>query len=197
MTVLKFDDIPEVQVFEIAGAKHEPNRKLTCPTKSSVLHVLDQPLPEPGEMDIEINEKSEPCATSDASFPSFSKKIEKELSMHRRRGHIPYDRRCTHCLRSRSTIHHARTKESDPPIDHKLFLVQADYFFIDKYKFMLLAEGSSGLIGVASCGLNTDAALADCRKYFAQLGVTETNSMSVEILTDSEVALGNVLKKLH
>lgn len=48
--VLKFDDIPEVQVFEVAGKKHEPNRKLTCPTKSSVLHVLDQPLPKQGEI---------------------------------------------------------------------------------------------------------------------------------------------------
>ena len=47
-------------------------------------------------------------------------------------------------------------------------LVQADFFFIDRHKFMLLAEESSGLIGV----------------------------VSVEILTDSEVALGNVLKKL-
>ena len=77
--VLKFDDIPEVQVFEVAGKKHEPNRKLTCPTKSSVLHVLDQPLPKQGEIDIEIDEKSEPCATSDASFPVFHRRLRRNF----------------------------------------------------------------------------------------------------------------------
>ena len=194
--VLKFNDQPEVQTFEIAV--HEPNTDLRCPNESSVLHMLDQPLPAPGELDIDDSEGPE-SSSGDASFQNFSRKIEIELTLHRRRGHLPFDRRCSHCARSRSTIHHGRTKEGDSsPQDHKLLLVQADFFFVGvaNYKYLLLTDAGTGLIGVAPCGMNVDHTLAECRRYFQQLGVSEQSPMNIEVLTDSERALGTLLKKL-
>ena len=160
--VLKFNDQPEVQTFEIAVL--EPNTDLKCPCESSVLHVLDQPLPAPGELDIDVS-----------------------------------DRRCSHCVRSRSTIHHRRMKEGDSsPQDHKLLLVQADFFFVGvaNYKYLLLTDAGTGLIGVAPYGMNVDHTLAECQRYFQQLGVSEQSTMNIEVLTDSERALGTLLKKL-
>ena len=44
--------------------------------------------------------------------------------------------------------------------------------------------------------MNVDHTLAECRRYFQQLGVSEQSTMNIEVLTDSERALGTLLKKL-
>ena len=77
-------------------------------------------------------------------------------------------------------------------------LVQADFFFVGvaNYKYLLLTDAGTGLIGVAPCGMNVDHTLAECRRYFQQLGVSEQSPMNIEVLTDSERALGTLLKKL-
>ena len=131
---LQFSSEPEVKYFE-------PNT-MSCPTDPPIRYVkaledrVDHPLPPvPGDDGDPHNpSKSEPgrdqiVQAEPASYDRFKKKIESELSMHRRRGHVPYDSRCVHCQRSRSVIRHARLHEQkNAPLDHKMLLIQADFF---------------------------------------------------------------------
>lgn len=115
----------------------------------------------------------EPCSSSDvADYSSFSKKIDRELSMRRRRGRVPFDARCTHCMKSRSTLHHGRmSKSSHIPIDHQMFLIQADFFFIDGNKFIILVDAGTGLLGVSLCGTDQDQTMFQPTRHFRSLAL--------------------------
>ena len=67
-----------------------------------------------------------------------------------------------------------------------MLLIQADFFFIEGNKFVILVDAETGLLGVSLCGANQDQTISECRQYFHQLGVSENTSLRVEVLTDSE-----------
>ena len=200
--VLKFEDHPEIKTFEVEpkANTNEPNHRVTS-QDHGFLNAADHPLPAPGDLEDAIerpHDGKEPCPPSEVTrYPEFSKKVDRELSLHRRRGHIPFDSRCVHCIKSRSTLHHGRvSKSSSTPVDHHMMLIQADFFFLEGNKFILLVDAGTGLLGISLCGPNQDQMLADCRQYFRQLGISDQSSQTVEVLTDSEALIGQLLRRL-
>ena len=110
----------------------------------------DHPLPASGDVDEPMgpipredhpSDSAQIQATEPASYQQLSRKIEKELVLHRRRGHTPFDSRCDHCVRSRSVVRHSRSHPGRSPIDHKLLLVQADFMFLEGCRFLILGLG--------------------------------------------------------
>ena len=200
--VLKFEDHPEIKTLEVEpkANRNEPNHRVTS-QDHGFLNAADHPLPAPGDLEDAIerpHDGKEPCPPSEVTkYPEFSKKVDRELSLHRRRGHIPLDSRCVHCVKSRSTLHHGRvSKSSSTPVDHHMMLIQADFFFLEGNKFVLLVDAGTGLLGISLHGPNQDQMLADCRQYFRQLGVSDQSSQTVEVLTDSEALIGPLLRRL-
>ena len=115
----------------------------------------------------------------------MSRKIEKEVVLHRRRGHIPFDSRCDHCVRSRSVVRRSRSHPGRSPID-----------FMSGCRFLVLADAGTGLVGVAAVDGQADRTQSDCLAFFKQLAVTEASPVVVEVLTDSDAMLGNLLRRL-
>ena len=118
--------------FEPKAKRKEPNHRVIS-QDHGFLHAANHPLPAPGDLEDAIerpHDGKEICPPSEVTrYPEFSKKVDRELSLHRRRGHIPFDSRCVHCINSRSTLHHGRvSKSSSAPVDHHMMLIQADFF---------------------------------------------------------------------
>ena len=206
--VLQFDDEPEIHEFEPNTMSSKPSKlheswpnALICAGSISD----DHPLPALGDVDEPMDpvpkedhapDSAQIQAAEPASYQQLSRKIEKELVLHRRRGHIPFDSRCDHCVRSRSVVRHSRSHPGRSPIDHKLLLVQADFMFLEGCRFLVLADAGTGLVGVAAVDGHTDRTQSDCLAFFKQLAVTEASPVVVEVLTDSDAMLGNLLRRL-
>ena len=158
---------------------------------------VDHPLPASGEFHpVDLPKSSPESEPGPTSYRQLTKKAELELSLHRRRGHLPFDSRCTHCQRSRSVIRHPRVADrSQTPQGHKMMLVQADHMFIESHKFLVISDSGTGLLGVASIDSNPDRTLADIKQYFRQLGINESSATTVEVLVDSEPALSALLRR--
>lgn len=69
-------------------------------------------------------------------------------------------------------------------------------FFVEGHKFLILVDAGTGLLGTASVGLNQDQTKSECLQFFRQLGVDESSKLTIEILVDSEPALGTTLRRL-
>ena len=67
--------------------------------------------------------------------------------------------------------------------------------FIESHKVLVLSDAGTGLLGTASIDSNPDRTIADIKQFFRQLGINETSSTVVEVLVDSEPALGALLRR--
>lgn len=135
----------------------------------------------------------------ESDLPKLRKRVETELALHRRRGHIPFDSRCSHCICSRSVIRHERQLDERKSMDGSSYLIQADFFFLglkhQKFKFVACAEAMTGMVGASFCGPDVAATLRQLSCFFRDLGLNE-QSMPVETLTDAEPAITSLLSKL-
>ena len=68
--------------------------------------------------------------------------------------------------------------------------------FLEGRRFLVLADAGTGLVGVAAVDGHTDRTQSDCLAFFKQLAVTEASPVVVEMLTDSDAMLGNLLRRL-
>ena len=92
--VLKFSDKPEVHEFEPNPRISSVQEVSSHASASTERAHEDHPLPVSGELADGDSINPEPKAP--AHYQQLSKKAETELSLHRRRGHIPFDNRCVH-----------------------------------------------------------------------------------------------------
>ena len=85
-----------------------------------------------------------PDDVKETSFPKLKRRVQEELTLHRRRGHVPFDSRCVHCVNTRSVVRHARGVDERQNLGPSAYLVQADFFFLGepghKDKFLALSE---------------------------------------------------------
>ena len=79
--------------------------------KAESVDLVDIPLPDPGDMEERHDPETSGSGAAPASYEQLSRKVELELSLHRRRGHLPFDNRCSHCQKSRSAIRHPRVTD--------------------------------------------------------------------------------------
>ena len=141
-----------------------------------------------------------PDELKETSFPKLQRRIQEELTLHRRRGHVPFDSRCTHCVNTRSVVRHARGVDERQNLGPSAYLVQADFFFLGepggKDKFLALAEAMTGLIGVAYCGDNVQSTANEAKRFFQELGLltAHVEETPVEVLTDAEIAVSSILR---
>ena len=115
--MLQFADSPEV--FSYEPNPEEPNhipsaendRPMSLHLKAESVDLVDIPLPDPGDMEERHDPETSGSGAAPASYEQLSRKVELELSLHRRRGHLPFDNRCSHCQKSRSAIRHPRVTD--------------------------------------------------------------------------------------
>ena len=163
--------------------------------------VDDIPLPDVDDAlgaaddDPDESDESEPGS----QWPKLRRCVETELALHRRRGHIPFDARCSHCVCSRSVIRHERQIDERKSMSGSSYLIQADFFFVglrnQKLKFVACAEAMTGMVGASFCGPDVKATLRQLSCFFRELGLNE-QSGPVETLTDAEPAIASLFSKL-
>lgn len=157
--------------------------------------VEDVPLPDWVE---------EPSGSKEDSvdFPKLQKRIQEELVLHRRRGRMPFESRCTHCVNTRSVFRHPRQEDERKNLGPSANLIQCDLFYLGepgkKEKFLALAEAMTGLIGFAYCGTNVESTVRQIKHFFNDLGLltASADSVAVEVLTDAEAGVGALLRHI-
>ena len=159
--------------------------------------LQDVPLPPLDDPDLASDV---PDDVKETSFPKLKRRVQEELTLHRRRGHVPFDSRCVHCVNTRSVVRHARGVDERQNLGPSAYLVQADFFFLGepghKDKFLALSEAMTGLIGVAYCGDNVQSTVNEAKRFFQDLGLLTANfeETPVEVLTDAEIAVSSILR---
>ena len=158
--------------------------------------IVDHPLP---AVDEPVEGESSRPQSETSDFSKLQKRVQLELSLHRRRGHIPFDNRCVHCISSRSVLRHERGKDERASMGPSSMLIQADFCFIgptnSKLKFVVMSESMTGMIGAALIGSNIHKTLRDMLPFFRNLGIHE-GSQAVEVLCDAEPSIMSLLMKL-
>ena len=162
---------------------------------------IELPLPDDPGIAEQVGAGAEDEAVVNSDFPKLQQRVKQELILHRRRGHIPFDSRCTHCVNTRSVVRHSRGADERTNLGPSAYLIQADFFFIGskgrKDKFLALAEAMTGLVGVAYVGSNVESTIAEAKKFFGQLGLLNlAEATPVEVLTDAEDGVRTLLEKI-
>ena len=112
--------------------------------------------------------------------------------MHRARGHQPYDPRCKVCVASRSVAQHRRKKQDD---SGSVIELHSDFFFIEGFKFLIVAELSSHMIGCMIVSSSTDHNRKNLSAWLHELGCLGGDPAGVlHVFTDSEKAVGSLFK---
>ena len=114
-------------------------------------------------------------------------------ALHVLRGHQPPDpKRCVICARAHG-ISFSRRKQQP-----QRFQLQCDFkevsFVKGKCKFLVMAHAMTGCIGLAAVGDNSSRTVASIRDFLQFLGFVG-NGPNIEILTDSELAVGKLMKQ--
>ena len=153
----------------------------------------DHQLPLPGaQSDDEQVEHEGDTEESVHDYRKLRKKDHIELELHRRRGHFPFDVRCEECRLSKGVTQHRRVveKKNEP-------VIQADIFYVDQHRYIVLAEAVSGLVGVSYVNVSSDKTTSNVRAFFSDLGFYHLNSSSIaiEVKTDAEVAVGQIVTR--
>ena len=200
---LKKSNIHDMEVDSIVSTDSSPSRTSQLKALRFLTPLSDDddggdfPLPDAGG-ELGDDEVGDGSALS-SDLPKLQKRVETELALHRRRGHIPFDSRCSHCVCSRSVMRHERQIDERKSMGGSSYLIQADFFFVglknQKLKFVACAEAMTGMVGASFCGPDVDATLRQLSCFFRDLGLNE-NSTPVETLTDAEPAISSLLSKL-
>ena len=94
-----------------------------------------------------------------------------EMTRHILRGHYPYDPNCIECAQGRGVGRSPRR-----PRRERILEIQADFFFLgrvsDKYKFILLRQVLSGLLGMTAVGPNVNVTAQQIRQILVECGVS-------------------------
>ena len=152
----------------------------------------DVPIP-----DVVPDEAEVPEAHAIASHARYLKRQQIQLELHRRRGHIPYDRRCPHCQISKGVSQHRRRSANGR--EHE---IQADFMFVPdaegrQLKFLVLREMISGAINVILTG--TETTLNEVSQFFLMLGLgalAGAHQSPVTVVTDRESAVASLLRRV-
>ena len=94
-----------------------------------------------------------------------------EMTRHILRGHYPYDPNCIECAQGRGVGRSPRR-----PRRERILEIQADFFFLgrvsDKYKFILLRQVLSGLLGTTAVGPNVNVTAQQIRQILVEFDET-------------------------
>ena len=108
-----------------------------------------------------------------------------ELLEHRLRGHTPFHPACGHCLKSRSVKQHRRLDK-----DNRLqVMIAADFFYLETFKGLAITELSSGALGAIPMTENVQADRNLFLKWMTEFGLTSSNGISVQLISDAESAV--------
>ena len=126
--------------------------------------------------------------------PVFKKVvIQNEMDeMHRARGHIPFDPNCAICQRTKGVSQHRRKQDGTNIVE-----LAADFFFWKTFKFLIICERFSGMIGVVHMGPNTDHVRASVQRWLQEMGCLGDSQGVLAVSTDDEEAVGNVFSRLQ
>ena len=178
---VEIDDLemPEAPNLEGVSADDDPGGD----------HELPLPGPQPDERSSEHGDESEEAVHD---YRKLRKRDHVELELHRRRGHFPFDVRCEECRLSKGVTQHRRvvTKKNEP-------VIQADIFYVDQHRYIVLAEAVSGLVGVSYVHGSSDKTTSNVRAFFNDLGFSHltSSSIAIEVKTDAEVAVGQIVTR--
>ena len=141
--------------------------------------------------------------THDFSVAAVSGGDDSELARHRRQGHIPFNPNCLECAKGRSVFQHRRDKG-----DRKEVSIQADFAFLKttgeiaadelpgSVKILVLTEMMSRCIGYVVVGEDVEAARRQIVVWLQHFGLT-SKAVSIDVHTDSERAVGEIIGKFH
>ena len=129
------------------------SKKGSCRSIARTIEVWCENPPRTGESSISVIELN--------VDPVFKKVvIQNEMDeMHRARGHIPFDPNCAICQRTKGVSQHRRKQDGANIVE-----LAADFFFWKTFKFLIICERFSGMIGVVHMGPNTDHVRASVQR---------------------------------
>ena len=117
-----------------------------------------------------------------------------EMTRHILRGHYPYDPNCIECAQGRGVGRSPRR-----PRRERILEIQADFFFLgrvsDKYKFILLRQVLSGLLGTTAVGPNVNVTAQQIRQILVEFGVSGSDGPPIDIRTDAATDVGELLRR--
>ena len=117
-----------------------------------------------------------------------------EMTRHILRGHYPYDPNCIACAQGRGVGRSPRR-----PRRERILEIQADFFFLgrvsDKYKFILLRQVLSGLLGTTAVGPNVNVTAQQIRQILVEFGVSGSDGPPIDIRTDAATDVGELLRR--
>ena len=103
-----------------------------------------------------------------------------EMTRHILRGHYPYDPNCIECAQGRGVGRSPRR-----PRRERILEIQADFFFLgrvsDKYKFILLRQVLSGLLGTTAVGPNVNVTAQQIRQILVEFGASGSDGPPIDI----------------
>ena len=116
------------------------------------------------------------------------------MTRHILRGHYPYDPNCIECAQGRGVGRSPRR-----PRRERILEIQADFFFLgrvsDKYKFILLRQVLSGLLGTTAVGPNVNVTAQQIRQILVEFGVSGSDGPPIDIRTDAATDVGELLRR--
>ena len=112
--------------------------------------------------------------------------------MHRARGHIPFDPNCAICQRTKGVSQHRRKQDGTNIVE-----LAADFFHLKTFKFLIICERFSGMVGVVHMGPNTDHVRASVQRWLGEMGCLGDSHGVLVVSTDDEEAVGNVFSRLQ
>ena len=117
-----------------------------------------------------------------------------EMTRHILRGHYPYDPNCIECAQGRGVGRSPRR-----PRRERILEIQADFFFLgrvsDKYRFILLRQVLSGLLGTTAVGPNVNVTAQQIRQILVEFGVSGSDGPPIDIRTDAATDVGELLRR--
>ena len=117
-----------------------------------------------------------------------------EMTRHILRGHHPYDPNCIECAQGRGVGRSPRR-----PRRERILEIQADFFFLgrvsDKYKFILLRQVLSGLLGTTAVGPNVNVTAQQIRQILVEFGVSGSDGPPIDSRTDAATDVGELLRR--
>ena len=117
-----------------------------------------------------------------------------EMTRHILTGHYPYDPNCIECAQGRGVGRSPRR-----PRRERILEIQADFFFLgrvsDKYKFILLRQVLSGLLGTTAVGPNVNVTAQQIRQILVEFGVSGSDGPPIDIWTDAATDVGELLRR--
>ena len=116
------------------------------------------------------------------------------MTRHILRGHYPYDPNCIECAQGRGVGRSPRR-----PRRERILEIQADFFYLgrvsNKYKFLLLRQVLSGLLGTTAVGPNVNITAQQIRQILVEFGVSGSDGPPIDIPTDAATDVGELLRR--